>query len=61
VYFDPLGTDYVPHVIGVLKQHEAAGVEYLTIGFSSESDSRQGAIANQRFGDGITEWPAADH
>ena len=55
VYFDPLGTDYVPHVIGVFKQYEAVGVEDPTIGFYSDSDSRQGVIANQRFGDGITD------
>lgn len=55
VYFDPLGTDYVSHVIGVFKQYEAVGVEDPTIGFYSDSDSRQGVIANQRFGDGITD------
>jgi len=55
VYFDPLGTGYVPYVIGVFKQYEAVGVEDPSIGFYSDSDSRQGVIANQRFGDGITD------
>ena len=55
VYFDPKGGDYVPHVIGVLKQYEAVGVEDPTIGFYSDTDSRQGLIATQRFGDGITD------
>jgi putative aldouronate transport system substrate-binding protein len=55
VYFDPLGGDYVPHVIEVLKQYEAVGVEDPTIGFYSDADARQGVIANQRFGDGITD------
>jgi putative aldouronate transport system substrate-binding protein len=55
VYFDPKGGDYVPHVIGVLKQYEAVGVEDPTIGFYSEADSRQGIVANQRFGDGVTD------
>ena len=53
VYFDPKGGDYVSHVIGVLKQYEAVGVEDPTIGFYADSDSRQGVIANQRFGDGV--------
>jgi putative aldouronate transport system substrate-binding protein len=55
VYFDPRGGDYVAHVVGVLKQYEAVGVEDPTIGFYAESDSRQGVIANQRFGDGVTD------
>jgi putative aldouronate transport system substrate-binding protein len=55
VYFDPLGGEYVPHVIDVLKQYEAVGVEDPTIGFYADSDARQGVIANQRFGDGITD------
>jgi putative aldouronate transport system substrate-binding protein len=55
VYFDPKGGDYVPHVISVLKQYEAVGVEDPTIGFYSDADSRQGIVANQRFGDGITD------
>jgi putative aldouronate transport system substrate-binding protein len=55
VYFDPLGTDYVPHVIGVFKQYEAVGVADPTVGFYSESNGRQGVVANQRFGDGITD------
>src|SRR5262249_32755162 len=55
VYFDPLGTDYVSHIIDILKQYEAVGVEDPTIGFYSDSDSRQGVIANQRFGDGTTD------
>jgi putative aldouronate transport system substrate-binding protein len=54
-YFDPKGTDYVPHVIGVLKQYEAVGVEDPTIGFYSDADSRQGVIANQRFHDGVND------
>jgi putative aldouronate transport system substrate-binding protein len=55
VYFDPIGGDYVPHVISVLKQYEAVGVEDPTIGFYSDADSRQGIVANQRFGDGVTD------
>jgi putative aldouronate transport system substrate-binding protein len=55
VYFDPKGTDYVPHVIGVLKQYEAVGVEDPTVGFYSDADSRQGVIANQRFHDGVND------
>jgi putative aldouronate transport system substrate-binding protein len=55
VYFDPLGADYVPHVIGVFKQYEAVGVTDPTVGYYSESNGRQGVVANQRFGDGITD------
>ena len=55
VYFDSLGTDYVPHVISVFKQYEAVGVPDPTVGFYSESNGKQGVIANQRFGDGITD------
>ncbi len=55
VYFDPLGADYVPHVIGVFKQYEAVGVPDPTVGYYSESNGRQGVVANQRFGDGITD------
>jgi putative aldouronate transport system substrate-binding protein len=39
----------------VLKQYEAVGVEDPTIGFYSDSDSRQGLIASQRLGDGVTD------
>ena len=52
VYYDPLSTDYVPHVIEVAKQYESVGVEDPTIGFYSETDTRQGLIANQRLGEG---------
>jgi putative aldouronate transport system substrate-binding protein len=55
VYFDPLGPEYVPHVIGVFKQYESVGVEDPTIGFYSDADTRQGLIADQRLGDGVTD------
>jgi putative aldouronate transport system substrate-binding protein len=54
-YFDPVGGDYVPHVIGVFKQYEAVGLQDPTVGFYSESAGRQGVVANQRFGDGIND------
>ena len=54
-YFDPLGPDYVQHVVTTLKQYEAVGIQDPTVGFYSESAGRQGLIANQRFGDGITD------
>jgi putative aldouronate transport system substrate-binding protein len=55
VPFRPLDTDYVPHAIGVLKQYEAVGVADPAAGCNSESNGRQGVVANQRFGDGITD------
>jgi putative aldouronate transport system substrate-binding protein len=55
-YFDANGTtDYVPHVVEQLKKYEVVGVEDPTVGFYSESGGRQGVIANQRFGDGISD------
>lgn len=54
-YFDPLGPDFVQHVVNALKQYEAVGVQDPTVGFYSESAGRQGLIANQRFGDGVTD------
>ena len=54
-YFDPLGPDYVQHVISSLKLYEAVGVQDPTVGFYSETAGRQGVVANQRFGDGITD------
>jgi putative aldouronate transport system substrate-binding protein len=55
VYFDPLGPDYVQHVVSTLKAYEAVGVTDPTVGFYSETSGRQGLIASQRFGDGITD------
>ncbi|MBV8718063.1 MAG: hypothetical protein JO020_27315 [Chloroflexi bacterium] len=54
-YFDPLGPDYVQHLVPMLKQYEAVGVQDPTVGFYSETAGRQGLIASQRFGDGITD------
>jgi putative aldouronate transport system substrate-binding protein len=54
-YFDPVGGDYVPHIISVFKQYEAVGLADPTIGFYSESAGRQGVVANQRFGDGVND------
>jgi putative aldouronate transport system substrate-binding protein len=54
-YFDPLGPDYVQHVVSMLKQYEAVGVQDATVGFYSEAAGRQGLIATQRFGDGVTD------
>jgi putative aldouronate transport system substrate-binding protein len=39
----------------MLKQYEAVGLQDPTVGFYSETAGRQGLIANQRFGDGITD------
>jgi putative aldouronate transport system substrate-binding protein len=56
VYFDPNGTtDYVPHVIDTFKLYETVGKEDPTVGFYSESAGRVGVLANQRFGDGISD------
>lgn len=55
VYFDPLGSDYTQHVLESFKQYAAVGVEDPTIGFYSETDTRQGLIADQRLGDGVTD------
>lgn len=53
-YFDQYGgPEYVTHAIQVLKQYEQYGVEDPTIGFYSDTDSRQGLIATQRFGEGV--------
>ncbi|MBV9319958.1 MAG: hypothetical protein JO106_08595, partial [Mycobacterium sp.] len=54
-YFDPLGPDYVQHLVPMLKNYEAVGVEDPTVGFYSETAGRQGLIATQRLGDGITD------
>jgi putative aldouronate transport system substrate-binding protein len=54
-YYDPLGPEYVTHVVGIFKQYEAVGVWDPTVGYYSESNGRQGVIANQHFGDGITD------
>jgi putative aldouronate transport system substrate-binding protein len=54
-YFDPLGPNYVQHVVNALKDYEAVGVQDPTVGFYSETAGRQGLTANQRFGDGITD------
>jgi len=54
-YFDPVGGDYVPHVISVFKQYESVGLQDPTIGFYSETAGRQGVVANQRFGDGVND------
>jgi putative aldouronate transport system substrate-binding protein len=54
-YFDPLGPNYVQHVVSTLKSYEAVGVQDPTVGFYSETAGRQGLIANQRFGDGVTD------
>lgn len=54
-YFDPLGPEYVQHVVSTLKEYEAVGVQDPTVGFYSETAGRQGLIADQRFGDGVTD------
>ena len=54
-YFDPLGPDYVQHLVPMLKQYETVGLQDPTVGFYSETAGRQGLIAGQRFGDGITD------
>jgi putative aldouronate transport system substrate-binding protein len=54
-YFDPLGPDYVQHLVPMLKQYEAVGLQDPTVGFYSETGGRQGLIASQRFGDGVTD------
>lgn len=54
-YYDPLGPEYVNHVVNIFKQYEAVGVSDPTVGYYSESNGRQGVIANQHFGDGITD------
>jgi putative aldouronate transport system substrate-binding protein len=56
VYFDPNGNlEYVPHVIDTFKQIEPFGVEDPTVGFYSETNQKNGVVANQRFGDGIND------
>ena len=54
-YFDPLGPNYVQQLVPMLKQYEAVGIQDPTVGFYSETAGRQGLIANQRFGDGVTD------
>lgn len=58
-YFDPLGPDYVQHLVPMLKQYEAVGMQDPTVGFHSVTAGRQGLIAGQRFGDDVTHIVAA--